>query len=153
LLNATSGWATSISISDLAEGFPSLNTDLGGAMVIQSAEQTGSAGSRSTVVLMFESEGAPAFNATVSGLLALNTPTVAETGTWQDLSGILNSGPLEIQVQSDYTSKGQPDFTIGSVADAAASTGLGFVGVGILMISMFYAMNIKWTFISPPIRR
>jgi len=111
-------------------------------MVIQSAEQTGLAGRRSTVVLMFESEGAPAFNATVSGLLALHTPTVAETGTWQDLSGILNAGPLEIQVQSDYTSKGQPDFTIDSVADAA-STGLGFVVVGVLMISMFYIMNIK----------
>lgn len=79
----------------------------------------------STVTLLFESDEAPGFAAAASLLLASHAPTITETGGLQNLSSLLNSGPLTIQVQS----------YVGGVSDAGSTVIL--LGLALLAIAAF----------------
>jgi hypothetical protein len=57
-----------------------------------------------TFAINFESDGAVNFTRDLAALPP-GTPTLLENGTFQELSGILNSGSFSIQVQSDLASQ------------------------------------------------
>jgi hypothetical protein len=80
-----------------------------------------------TVTLVFMSDGAPGFSAAVAALQRLQAPTVAEDGTFQDLSTPLHSPGITIKVRSELGSNEAPD---------AASTA-GLLGIALAGIAWF----------------
>jgi hypothetical protein len=59
------------------------------------------------VVIGFQSEGHDFFDFNVNTVRGLNPPSIAEDGTLQDISALLNSGPLIVKVSSDSLIPGE----------------------------------------------
>lgn len=75
------------------------------------------------ITLQFLSDGAVGFDALAATLTGLQTPTVAEDGTFQDLSAVLDSGNVTIKAQSDFNSSEVPDG-----ASTAGLLGIALIG-------------------------
>ena len=80
-----------------------------------------------TVSITFESDGAVNFDNNVAQLPP-GTPQILEDGTFQDVSALLNSGALQISIQSDLASPEIPEPSSGFLMlSGVLLTGAGLI--------------------------